>query len=288
MESASVSLGSTRITAIKAGEYYPDGGCLFGVIPKDRWSKVLPSNEANRVALNLNCYLIETGTHIVLLDTGGGSKLNFKASLTGGLHAPVSVPDLLRQLGIDPLRVDVVINTHLHWDHCGGNGTVCQGAFEPNFPNATYYCSEGEWQHAQEMNPRDAISYDPAQFDPLIQTGQMQLVAGDFEPVPHIKMWTAPGHTRDMQVVTAESNSRTFCFFSDLIPTTRHLQPGWIPAFDLYPLDSLSSKAKWLTQAAQDAWICGFPHDPVTAFGVVDGQFILTQTIDFSGHTARG
>ena len=286
MEFARVSVGSSRITAIKTGVYYPDGGCLFGVIPRERWSKVLAPDERNRVELGLNCYVVETSSHTVVIDTGAGCNLDPNARPAGGFHAPAPLPELLRGLGINPLQVDVVINSHLHWDHCGGNGIVRDGAFRASFPNATYYCAKGEWEHAQEMNPRDAISYDPGHFDMLVQTGQMQLVEGDFEPIPQVRMCAAPGHTRDMRVVTAKSEGRTFCFFSDLVPTTRHLQPGWIAAFDLYPLDSLSSKAKWLSQAAGSAWLCGFSHDPVTAFGVIDKRFAMLQAIDFKQEPA--
>ena len=142
MDYARVSVGGFRITAIQAGVYYPDGGCLFGVIPKDRWAKVLPPNEANRVALNLNCYVVETGAHTVVIDTGGGIRVDGDAAVGGGLIAPFSLPDVMAEVGIDPLKVDVVISSHLHWDHCGGNATVCDGSNGPAFVNASYYCSK--------------------------------------------------------------------------------------------------------------------------------------------------
>jgi glyoxylase-like metal-dependent hydrolase (beta-lactamase superfamily II) len=283
LDYARISLGGFRITAIQTGVYYPDGGCVFGVIPKDRWTKVLTANDANRVALNLNSYVVETGFHTVVIDTGGGARVDPDAPVSGGLVAPSSLPDLLAQVGIDPLKVDAVINSHLHWDHCGGNIADRHDSAGPAFPNASYYCSKGEWQHAHEMNPRDAISYDPGQFDPLVRSGRMQLVAADYEPVPGVRMCGAPGHTRDMQVVTAESEGSTFCFFADLIPTTAHLQPGWIAAFDLFPLDSLDSKVKWLSMAAQGRWKCGFAHDPKVAFGVVNKRFALAEQFTFKG-----
>jgi glyoxylase-like metal-dependent hydrolase (beta-lactamase superfamily II) len=281
---AHISLGDFQITAIQAGVYYPDGGCMFGVIPKDRWSGVVSVNEANRVRLSLNCYVVETGEHTVVIETGGGTRVDSDAALSGGLVAPFPLPELIAHAGIDPLRVDTVINSHLHWDHCGGNLTGRNGRSDLSFPHAKYYCSKGEWQHAHEMNPRDAISYDPRNFDSLVRSGRMELVEGMHEPVAGVRMQSAPGHTRDLRVVTVKSGADTFCFLSDLVPTTAHLLPGWSPAFDLFPLDSLNSKIKWLSKAAAERWKCGFAHDPKIAFGVVNKQFAMVEEVTFSEH----
>ena len=263
--------------------YYPDGGCMFGVVPKERWARAFPANSANRIALSLNCYVAETGGHTIVLDTGGGVRTDPDAPLCGGLEAPLAIADLLAEAGMDPLQVDIVINSHLHWDHCGGNMT--DRGRQPSFPNAQYYCSRAEWQHAQELNPRDAVSYDPRNFHALTQSGQMRLVAEDsYEPAPGVRMQRVPGHTRDLQLVTLDSGAGTFCFLSDLVPTTAHLLPGWSPAFDLYPLDTLSSKVRWLSKAAAEHWICGFAHDPKVAFGVINKQFALVNQTVFGEH----
>lgn len=256
---------------------------MFGVVPRQHWAQVFPPNEANRIALSLNCYVIETGEHTVVIDTGGGARVANDAPLSGGLIAPHPLPELMAQDGIDPLKADVVINSHLHWDHCGGNNLSQNGRTTPSFPNAKYYCSRGEWEHAHEMNPRDAVSYDPRNFDSLVRSGQMELVREVHEPLPGIRMQTAAGHTRDLQLVTAESNGNTFCFLSDLVPTRAHLLPGWSPAFDLYPLDLVRNKTTWLSKAAAGHWTCGFAHDPTVAFAAVNKRFGLLEEQTFGG-----
>jgi glyoxylase-like metal-dependent hydrolase (beta-lactamase superfamily II) len=268
--------------------YYPDGGCMFGVVPKERWARIFPPNDANRIALSLNCYVAQSAGYTVVIDTGGGNRREANAPTCGGLDAPIPIMQLLGMAGIDPLRVDVVINSHLHWDHCGGNTTGGDHAGEPSFPNAQYYCAKAEWQHAQEMNPRDAVSYDPRNFHSLVQNGRMHLVAEDsHEVAPGIRMQRAPGHTRDLRLVTIHAAGGTFCFLSDLVPTTAHLLPGWSPAFDLFPLDTLSSKVTWISKAAAERWICGFAHDPKVAFGVISKQFGLANATGFAEHHAR-
>jgi glyoxylase-like metal-dependent hydrolase (beta-lactamase superfamily II) len=152
LNGARISLGDFRITAIQAGVYYPDGGCMFGVIPKEQWARIMPPNESNRIALSLNCYVVESGEHTVVLDTGGGVGVASDAPMSGGLVAALTLPELIARAGIDPSAVDIVINSHLHWDHCGGNTTVRDGRIEPAFSRAKYYCSEAEWKHAQEID----------------------------------------------------------------------------------------------------------------------------------------
>ncbi len=177
-----------------------------------------------------------------------------------------TLPEILAGQGIDPKSVDIVLNTHLHFDHCGGNTYLSNGIARPAFPLARYYTRRGEWEHAHERHVRDRVSYIDANYDPLVENGQMQLLDADYEVAPGIEMKLAPGHNRDMMVVTAASRGRTFCFFSDLIPTTAHVTPSWVAAFDLFPLDAIENKTRWLEQAAHGDWICGFAHDPEVAF----------------------
>jgi glyoxylase-like metal-dependent hydrolase (beta-lactamase superfamily II) len=177
------------------------------------------------------------------------------------------LPDILAKEGIDPERIDIVINSHLHWDHCGGNTRSVNGAPVASFPRAAYYTSRSEWEHAHTRHPRDAVSYIDANYDPLVNSGQMTLLVEDTEVVPGIAVHTAPGHNRDMMIVTATSGGRTFCFFSDLIPSAAHVTPTWVAAFDLYPLECIDTKTRWLTRAAQENWICGFAHDSRVGFG---------------------
>ncbi|MEX2264037.1 MAG: MBL fold metallo-hydrolase [Bryobacteraceae bacterium] len=270
---SSIALGDFRITLIREGVYHWDGGALFGVVPKTLWSRKLPSDEQNRVALAFNCYLIETGGHTVLVETGGGDKMDARARERMKL-SPVARPftETLAAAGFDPERIDVVINTHLHWDHCGWNTVLRDGIPRPSFPQATYYTRRKEWEHAHERHPRDSVSYIDANYDPLVDSGRMCLMDEDREIVPGVRTHLAPGHNRDMMVVTANSGGKTFCFFSDLVPTLAHVTPTWVAAFDLFPLEAIDRKIQWFTTAARENWICGFGHDAGAAFARIAGE----------------
>jgi len=265
-----VVVGDFEITLVRAGFYWWDGGAMFGVVPKTLWSGHFAADESNRVRLGFNCYVIRTGDHSILIETGAGDKPDRKARERMKLPdaAPV-LPQILAEQGIDFESIDIVINTHLHFDHCGGNTFLTGGAVEAALPRARYYTRRGEWEHAHERHIRDRVSYIDANYDPLVENGQMQLLDADFEVAPGIEMKLAPGHNRDMMVVTASSREQTFCFFSDLIPTAAHVAPSWVAAFDLFPLEAIESKTRWLDKAAHGEWICGFAHDPKVAFAHV-------------------
>ena len=266
-----VALGDFDITLVRAGFYWWDGGAIFGVVPKTLWSKRFEPDAKNCIRLGFNCYVIQTGDHSILIETGAGDKLDSKARARMGLpEVDPGMPAILASTGIDPQSIDIVINTHLHFDHCGGNTRLSNGSAEPAFPRARYYTGRGEWEHAHTRHIRDSVSYIDANYDPLVENGQMQLLDRDAEIVPGISMQLAPGHNRDMMVVTAASAGRTFCFLSDLVPTAAHVTPSWVAAFDLFPLQAIDTKILWLNSAARDAWLCGFGHDPEIAFARIE------------------
>jgi glyoxylase-like metal-dependent hydrolase (beta-lactamase superfamily II) len=260
-------LGNFEITRISTATYWWDGGALFGVVPKTLWSRKIAADELNRIPLAFNCYVIRTGEHTILVETGSGDKMDARARERMKLAPePEDLRAVLDAHSIDPESIDIVINSHLHWDHCGGNTYLRNGSPEPAFPRARYFASRPEWEHAHERLARDSISYIDANYDPLVESGQMTLVAGDCEVAPGIRLRRAPGHNRDMCVVTAESGGQTFCFLSDLVPTASHLQPTWVAAFDLYPLETIAQKETWLANAADGGWACGFAHETGPAF----------------------
>jgi glyoxylase-like metal-dependent hydrolase (beta-lactamase superfamily II) len=267
----SAVLGDFEITLVRDSTYWWDGGAMFGVVPKTLWSRKTPVDDLNRVPLGFNCYLIRTGDHAVLIETGGGDKLD--ARFRERAKLPPSgdpLPVTLDRLGIDPESIDIVINSHLHWDHCSGNTLLDpSGAAVPAFPRARYFAPLAEWHHAHERHVRDRVAYIDVNYDPLMDAGLLTLVEDGAEIVPGIRMHSAPGHNRGMMVVTAESGGRTFCFLSDLVPTLAHLQPTWVPAFDLYPLESIEIRTRWLTRAVQGSWLCGFGHDPDCTFASI-------------------
>jgi glyoxylase-like metal-dependent hydrolase (beta-lactamase superfamily II) len=215
--------------------------------------------------------VIRTDEHSILVETGAGDKPNAKARERMNMPAAApGLPETLAAQGIDPESIDIVVNTHLHFDHCGGNTILSNGGVKPAFPRARYYTRRGEWEHAHTRHVRDSVSYIDSNYDPLVETGRMQLVDADFEVAPGIEIRHAPGHNRDMAVVTARSAGRTFCFFSDLIPSAAHVTPTWVAAFDLFPLEAIDNKTRWLTDAADGAWVCGFGHDPDIDFARIE------------------
>ncbi len=231
------------------------------------WSRRAEPDALNRIPVSFNCYLIRTGGHNVLIETGAGDKLDPRARERMDLppeHDPL--PEILARQGFDPEAIDIVINSHLHFDHCGGNTVLTARGAAPAFPRASYFASRPEWEHAHERHPRDSVSYNDANYDPLVESGRMILVDEGREVVPGVRMRPVPGHNRDMCVVTAASEGRTFCFFSDLVPTAAHVQPTWVAAFDLFPLETIDNKARWLATAAREDWLCGFGHDPGQPF----------------------
>jgi glyoxylase-like metal-dependent hydrolase (beta-lactamase superfamily II) len=274
-------LGDFEITLVRPAVYWWDGGAMFGVVPKTLWSRKIAADELNRIPLGFNCYLIRTGGHTVLIETGCGDKMPALARERMRLGPePEDLREAIVAAGIDPESIDIVINSHLHWDHCGGNTVLRGGRPAAAFPRARYFAPRGEWKQAHERLARDGISYIDANYDPLVDAGRMTLVEEDCEIVPGIRMERAPGHNRDMCVVTASSGGRTFCFLSDLVPSAAHLQPTWVAAFDLYPLETIEQKRKWLARAAAEEWVCGFGHD-------VNAAFALVETDEKKGFRAR-
>jgi glyoxylase-like metal-dependent hydrolase (beta-lactamase superfamily II) len=264
----SVALGDFEITLIRHSIHWWDGGTYFGVVPKTLWGPKVQTDELNRMPCGFNCYMIRTGDHTILVETGGGGKHDERARERMSLppEAAEPLPEAIARRGIDPETVDIVINSHLHWDHCGWNTILQGGSVRAAFPRARYFAARGEWEHAHERLARDSVSYIDDNYDPLVESGQMTLIGGDCELIPGVWMRRASGHNRDMMVVTAESRGRTFCFFSDLVPTRHHVRPTWVMAFDLYPLQSIESKFRWLGAAAKGDWVCGFSHDSEVAF----------------------
>jgi len=255
-----LSLGDFELIVVSDGIYHLDGGAFFGVVPKALWQKKAAPDEHNRVPLGLNSVVVRTGKHTVLIETGIGNKLPEKLRRIYG--QPAQLLEGLSAAGISPDDIDVVINTHLHFDHCGWN-TVRRGdQFVATFPKASYYVQAGEWRHGRRQLERDAISYISANYDPLVANEKMQLLHGDQDIVPGISVKVFAGHTRHMQAVYVQSAGKTACYISDLIPTTAHLDLTWVMAFDLFPLETIESRKRFYSQAIPESWLTLFTHDP--------------------------
>ncbi|MBO0910883.1 MAG: MBL fold metallo-hydrolase [Acidobacteria bacterium] len=257
------TLGSFELTALSDGTYYLDGGAFFGIVPKVLWSKRMPSDELNRVPTGLNSVLVRTGEKNILIETGVGNKLPEKMVEIYG--QPAKLLTALDRAGLSPEDIDIVINSHLHFDHCGWNTIRERGGIRPTFPKAEYLAQEGEWKHAHE-GQRDKVSYLHENYDPLVESGRMRLLRGDGEIVPGISVQVFPGHTRDLQAIVLESGGKTACYISDLIPTSAHVEVNWVMGFDLYPLETIESRKRYYARAIPERWLTMFTHDPNVAW----------------------
>src|SRR6202522_2535551 len=264
-----LTLGDFELSVFSDGTYPLDGGAFFGVIPKTMWSRKMAADEKNCVISGLNSLLIRTGKQNVLVETGMGNKLSERMIKFYG--QPAQLLANLAAAGIAPEDIDVVINTHLHFDHCGWNTTRDKdGKIVPTFPRAKYYAPEGEWQYARHPSERDSISYISDNYDPLVASGQMTLLKGNKEIVPGISVKTFPGHTASMQAVIVESGGHTCCYISDLIPTSAHIDITWGMGFDLYPLQTIESKKEYYAKAIAEKWLTVFTHDAKTPWAYVE------------------
>jgi glyoxylase-like metal-dependent hydrolase (beta-lactamase superfamily II) len=265
----SLTLGDFELSIFSDGTYALDGGAFFGVIPKIMWSRKAVSDQRNYVQAGLNSLLIRTGKHNVLVETGMGNKLSERMIKFYG--QPAQLLANLAAAGVGPEDIDIVINTHLHFDHCGWNTVRDKdGKIVPTFPRAAYYAPEGEWQYARKPSERDSISYLPDNYDPLVASRQMTLLKGDEEIVSGISVKTFPGHTAHMQAVIVETKEGTACYTSDLIPTTAHIDITWGMGFDLYPLETIESKKLYYAKALPQRWLTVFTHDAETPWAYVE------------------
>jgi len=253
-----ISLGDFELSIFSDGIYPLDGGAFFGVVPKLMWSKKAVADERNFVAAGLNCLLIRTGKQNILVETGVGNKLSEKMIKIYG--QPAKLLDNLGAGGVAPDDIDIVINTHLHFDHCGWNTVRRAGRVTATFPKAKYYVQEGEVRHGREQHIRDAVSYISDNYDPLVKSGQMELLRGDHEIVPGVSVRVFPGHTFHMQAVIVTSVGKTACYISDLIPTVAHIDLTWVMAFDLSPIETINSRQRYYAQAIPERWLTVFTH----------------------------
>src|SRR5713101_7183067 len=262
------TLGDFELTVVSDGTYFLDGGGFFGVVPKSLWSKKVAADDQNRVAAGLNSLLVRTGEKNVLIETGIGNKLSEK--MVRIYTQPAKLLENLYSAGIAPEDIDIVINTHLHFDHCGWNTVRQDGKIAPTFPRAKYYAPEGERQYARHPSERDAISFISENYDPLVESGQMTLLKGGEEIVPGISVKTFPGHTAHMQAVIVGSGGKTACYISDLIPTRAHLDVSWGMVFVFNPLQTTESRKQYYAEAIPERWLTVFTHDPGTPWGYVE------------------
>lgn len=266
--------GDYRIEIIPDTEFRLDGGAMFGVVPRPLWERVSPPDEFNRVRLNMNCVFIDTGKDRVLIETGIGEKWSEKEIAMYGIYRDRPFSRALRDIaGCGPEDITIVINTHLHFDHAGGNTIFSDGNNQPEtssgravpqFPNARYLVSSKELQHANLPHERDRASYRAENWEPLAASGQLEQMPDYYEAVPGLTVVTERGHSETMQTWRLDRGGKTLYGFADLVPTRHHVPLPWIMAYDLYPVETLNFKKRILPLAAEEGWYCHFYHDPDT------------------------
>jgi glyoxylase-like metal-dependent hydrolase (beta-lactamase superfamily II) len=270
MAHTTFQVGRWRCHALEGGAQHLDGGAMFGVVPKPLWERRIPADARNRIRLALRCLVVEHDDGLVLVDTGIGNKEDAKFKdiygvENAGANGRTALEDALAELGVGPADIRWVVNTHLHFDHAGGNTyRDPAGSVLPTFPRARYVVQRGDWDFAHHTNERTAASYLAANFASL----HFELVSGEVELLPGIRCLPTPGHVPYHQSVLVESGGERVCFLADLVPTSAHLPLPWIMGYDLEPLVTLESKRRLYARAEAEGWLLFFEHDP----GVVAGR----------------
>jgi glyoxylase-like metal-dependent hydrolase (beta-lactamase superfamily II) len=259
--------GKFEIYPIYDGFFALDGGAMFGVVPKVFWEKTNPPDTRNRIKLALRTTLVKTGKELVLIDTGIGDKSNDKFNEIYKVKKNYTLENSLKEIGLKPEDINIVINTHLHFDHCGGNTRINdRGEVVPKFPNALYYIQEDEWKIGINPDIRSKASYLEENYVPLEKSGNLKLINGDKEIVKGVEVIKTAGHTPGHQIVLIKSEGRTAVYWGDLIPTSSHLNVPYVMGYDLFPLTTMDWKEKLLPRALAEKWLMFFEHDPEQSF----------------------
>ena len=251
---------------------------MYGVVPRVLWERVTPPDELNRIRQQMNCVFIDTGKERVLIETGIGEKWSEKETKIYGIFRERPFAEtLLEKTGCRPEDITIVVNTHLHFDHAGGN-TINSGQLPvasgqpasglphsatpiPQFENARYLVSKRELEHAENPHERDRASYLPENWRPMIETGQLEPIPDEYEPIPGLRLQKVRGHSETMQTWRLDRGGHTMYGFADLIPTRHHVPLPRIMGYDLYPTETLAFKKAILPQALEEKWLCLFYHD---------------------------
>lgn len=261
--------GDFEVSPLLDGHFRLDGGAMFGVVPKPLWQKRTAPDDRNRILLGLRPLLVRTPDHTVLIDAGIGDKMSEKEVDIYAIDRRPGLHQSLAQAGVTAHDVDIVIASHLHFDHAGGFTSLADGVLVPTFPRATYYIRRAEWEDATHTHERNRASYLAENFAPLEDAGVLRFIEGDGEVLPGISVWRTGGHCMHHQLIRIESGGRVGVFPADLMPTTAHVDEAWIMGYDLYPMETLGYKKRFVREAIEGEYVIFFEHDPAIAAGII-------------------
>jgi glyoxylase-like metal-dependent hydrolase (beta-lactamase superfamily II) len=266
-----VILGEFELTPLLDRHFRLDGGAMFGVVPKTLWQKRAPADERNTIDMAMRPLLVRPSSGpLMIIDAGAGNKMDPKLQEIYGFEREAHLDASLAAAGVSAADVDIVLASHLHFDHAGGfTARDASGAVTPRFPNARYLANAGEWEDATHPHERNRASYFAENYVPLQEAGVLDLLADNQAIAPGIRVRRTGGHTRFHQIVYIESGGKTAVFAADLLPTTAHVDVPWIMAYDLYPMETLEFKRAFVKEAVEREYVVFFEHDPVIAAGII-------------------
>jgi glyoxylase-like metal-dependent hydrolase (beta-lactamase superfamily II) len=251
---------------IPTGRVWVDPGGAFGLVPRALWVNYQTPNEDQLIPMDLNSLLVFDEGKTIVIDTGIGHKLDKKGLLLWGLEWPEgTLLENLAQHGVSPEDVDIVIDTHLHSDHCGGNTFLDGEQAVPTFPRATYLVQQREWEDAANTNVRTRATYLPENLLPVREAGQFELLNGDTQITENLRTVVTRGHTPAHQSVILEGGERPVFFVSDLASYAVHFaKTAWVTAYDVEPLETIATKEVWQPWAVENDALIVFQHDCTT------------------------
>jgi methylmalonyl-CoA epimerase len=269
LQAKPIAFGDLQLTVLYDGPFRLDGGAMFGVVPRPLWEKLTPPDERNRIQLAMRPLLVEAPWGRMLIDCGAGDKMNPKQMDIYALDRTRTLDRALADVGLTSESIDFALATHLHFDHFGGATKHVAGELRPRFGKARYLIRAAEWEDATHPHERNRASYLQEDFVPLKSAGVVDFFPDDRTIKPGVRVERTGGHTGQHQVVYLESGGKVGVFVADMIPTTAHLQDPWVMGYDLFPMETLAFKRRFIREAVERAYLIFFEHDPKVAAGYI-------------------
>lgn len=277
------ALGDLELISLSDGFLWLDGGAMFGVVPRPLWEKRLPADDLNRIPLGMRPLVVRTGSKTMIIDAGAGDKMDAKSAAIYRLDRRYHLDHALAEAGLAAEDIDIVLASHLHFDHVGGFTAIDRrGRVVPRFPKATYIAHRQEWEDATHPHERNRASYLQGDFVPLKDAGVLTLVDDGAEILPGVRYRRSGGHTAHHQVVMIESGGQTAVFAADMYPTSVHVPDPWLMGYDLFPMETLAFKRGFAREAIEKEYLVFFEHDPSMAAGYIrerDGKRYVERVI---------